>query len=182
MIRSATRRSRRRGASPDAVAGGPHAGDRVGERPEAASDDDFLGDAAVAGLEREASQSRAWDAKPPVLSLKLYPGAERVPSGWLRQPAAYHVSTRKEIVERAIAWRAGLRLSRKSGWIDFAPERVMPADTGGWRVWGRPFVREAVSCRPALAEHPVALEAAEIGALMILLPEAARIDASRPIT
>lgn len=165
----------------------PNAGDGAGDRSDEAQalDDEldaFFGEVNAAVLKRDASEAHVWDARPPVLSSKLFPGAERVPPGWLKQPAQYHVSTRKEIVERAIGWRAGLRLLKEGAWEDFAPERLEPAEPGGWRVWGRPFVREADSGRPVLAEHPVALEAAEIGPLMILLPEAARADVSRPVT
>ncbi|WP_217592332.1 helicase-associated domain-containing protein [Cohnella sp. GbtcB17] len=174
-------------SSPLTDAERPIAGDEADDRSEEAQAldgerDEWFGEVDAAIIKRVASEAQAWDVRPPVLSSKLFPGAERVPPGWLKQPAPYHVSTRKEIVERAIGWSAGLRLMKERAWLDFAPERLMPAEPGGWCVWGRPFVREAGSGRPVLAEHPVALEAAEIGPLVILLPEAAREDASRPVT
>ncbi|MFC3798054.1 helicase-associated domain-containing protein [Cohnella sp. GCM10012308] len=168
----------------DPSIGQPDAGGDKG-RPKSAGrplDDDFFAGGGAAGRAGAAGQACVWDARPPMLSRRLYPGAEGVPVGWLRQPAAYHASTRKELVERAIGWRAGLRLSKDNAWIDFAPERVVPCEEGGWRVWGRPFVREAGSGRPVPDGNPIVLEAGEIGPLMISLPEAERADTSRPIT
>ncbi|MDI4646453.1 hypothetical protein [Cohnella hashimotonis] len=151
---------------------------RFGERP----DNDIFGEGGAADRAIVAEPARVWDARPPTLSNRLYPGAEGVPPGWLRQPAAYHVSTRKELVERAIGWRAGLRLSKGSAWIDFSPERVELCGQGGWRVWGRPFVRTAGSGKPALADSPIVIEAGEIGPLMVSLPDPQRADGARPIT
>lgn len=156
--------------------------ERHDDRYRGAAVDDIFGCAASADRTGAPEQARAWDARPPMLSRKLYPGAEGVPPGWLRQPAAYHTSTRKEITERAVGWRSGLRLSKDGAWMDFAPERVVPAERGGWRVWGRPYVREAGSGKPVLAENPIALEAAEIGQIMIWLPDAERGGDCRPIT
>ncbi|MDG0793374.1 helicase-associated domain-containing protein [Cohnella ginsengisoli] len=155
---------------------------RRDESHDEATHGDFFGCADAAARIDGAGPARSWDAKAPILSRRLYPGADGVPPGWLRQPAAYHASTRKEIVERAIGWRAGLRLSKDGAWIDFVPERVVPDEHGGWRVRGRPFVREAGSGKPVLAENPVDLEALEIGTLMISLPEAEHAEIYRPIT
>ncbi|CAI6022673.1 helicase-associated domain-containing protein [Cohnella sp. JJ-181] len=144
-------------------------------------DEDFFRPAASAYPDPNG-QARIWDARPPLLSRKLYPGADGIPQGWLRQPAAYHASTRRELVERAIGWRAALRLEREGDWIDFAPERVLSAEGGGWRAWGRPFVREAGSGRPICAESPMGIDAAEIGRLMIALPGAERESGAQPTT
>ncbi|MFD2333031.1 helicase-associated domain-containing protein [Cohnella sp. GCM10020058] len=160
-------------------AGGDKGRDKSAGKP---LDDDFFAGADEADRAGAAEQARVWDARPPMLSRRLYPGAEGVPAGWLRQPAAYHASTRKELVERAIGWRTGLRLSKADAWIDFAPERVVLCEQGSWRVWGRPFVREAGSGRPVPAGNPIVLEAGEIGPLMISLPEAERADTTRSIT
>lgn len=116
--------------------------------------------------------SRLWDTSQPVLSRKLYPGAGGIPPGWLNRPAAYHVSTLKEMTERAIAWGAAIRLFKDGEWMDFVPERMRASEGGGWSVWGRPFVREAVTGKPVYSEKPISIGAEEIGRLMIVLPDA----------
>ncbi|MEK0313168.1 hypothetical protein [Cohnella sp. 56] len=176
-----------RGAWTAAGAGDPPPASAAADRPAGG------GDGSPARLARgrspdarrvpaaSASERYVWDSHPPLLSLGLYPGADGIPPGWLRQPALYHASTRRELVERAIGWRAALRLNRSGEWIDLIPERLL---TGGeqWRVEGRSFVREAASGRPICAAGTIALGAEEIGETMILLPGAAPASSERPIS
>jgi len=125
---------------------------------------------------------RLWDARPPMLSRRLYPGADGLPPGWLNRPSAYHASTLKEMVERAIAWGAALRLFKDGEWMDFLPERTKVLEGGGWSMWGKPFVREAMTGKPVYSERPVSIGAEEIGRLMIVLPDAEDKPGIRSIT
>nr|WP_245347200.1 helicase-associated domain-containing protein [Cohnella lubricantis] len=97
---------------------------------------------------------------------ELFPGVESIPSVWLEKPRSYHPSTRREIIERAMAWRTGVRVKRVDGWIEFIPEALVTAD-GSWKVEGT--VR---------TPHPGGTAKVEwsgdsLGELMIELPDGA---------
>jgi len=89
-------------------------------------------------LRRPASSFYEEDRAPPKEE-ELFPGLRDVPAAWLREPRSYHVSTRRELVERAIAWRTGLKLRQENGWVRFVPEKVRPTERG-WAAtgWLRP--------------------------------------------
>lgn len=89
-------------------------------------------------LRRPASSYYEEDHAPPKEE-ELFPGLRDVPAAWLREPRSYHVSTRRELVERAIAWRTGLKLRQETGWVRFVPEKVRPTERG-WAAtgWLRP--------------------------------------------
>lgn len=97
---------------------------------------------------------------------ELFPGVESIPSVWLQQPRSYHPSTRRELIERALAWRTGVRVRRGDRWMDFVPEALAPVD-GGWKVAGR--------IRPPLPGEPARVEwsADSLEELMIELPDGA---------
>ncbi|MBB6671144.1 helicase-associated domain-containing protein [Cohnella nanjingensis] len=117
------------------------------------------------------------DPTPPASPDELFPGLNDVPATWLRQPRAYHASTIRELVERALHWGTALRVRRKTGeegpeWITFVPQAVS-GSSEGWQVSG--LVRGAAdrdaSDRPPAASRAT-LAADGIGELMIVLPEA----------
>lgn len=87
---------------------------------------------------RPASSFYEEDRSPPKEE-ELFPGLGDVPAAWLKEPRSYHVSTRRELVERAIAWRTGLKLRRENDWVRFVPEKVTPTERG-WAAtgWIRP--------------------------------------------
>ncbi|MBB6636444.1 helicase-associated domain-containing protein [Cohnella thailandensis] len=80
---------------------------------------------------------------------ELFPGLPSVPAAWLAQSRSYHVSTRKDMVERALAWRTSLRIGTEEDEIAFIPER-MERRGESWTVVGRARAGNADS--PAKAE------------------------------
>nr|WP_238358140.1 helicase-associated domain-containing protein [Cohnella zeiphila] len=90
------------------------------------------GDGAPRGLSVYEPDDRipAWE--------QLFPGLDSVPPAWLRQTGRYHVSTRRKLVERALAWRTSLqvKLEGEERLGLFVPE-TLEADGDGWRVAGR---------------------------------------------
>ncbi|MCC3372980.1 helicase-associated domain-containing protein [Cohnella sp. REN36] len=119
------------------------------------------------------------DPAPPAGFSELFPGLGEVPAAWLRQPRAYHASTRRELVERAVRWRTAIRVRPSTedggvdGWMTFVPQAV--TGTGErWQVSG--LVRESgfAESGPPPAEVRVTLPADGIGELMIVLPDEAR--------
>lgn len=99
---------------------------------------------------------------------ELFPGIGQVPAAWLRQPRSYHLSTRRQLVERALAWGAGLRVKRGDRWLEFVPEALMPAD-GGWAVRGALLRREPGES--GVAAERLELPGDSLAELMIELPD-----------
>ena len=65
----------------------------------------------------------------------IYPGLHEVPSMWLKECRAYHPSTRKEMVRKALEWKACLKLRRSGEEIVLIPQR-MDGMRGDWAVTG----------------------------------------------
>lgn len=58
-----------------------------------------------------------------------------IPAMWTKQLRAYHPSTRRELVERALEWQSLLQLRMNSVLHSFVPERL-EQQGGGWAVVG----------------------------------------------
>ncbi|WP_019007062.1 helicase-associated domain-containing protein [Cohnella laeviribosi] len=100
---------------------------------------------------------------------ELFPGWDGVPKTWLQKPASYHPSTKRKLIELAIAWRTALRVGNE-GHLTFVPERLEGAEES-WRVRGRIIRRDEVSsAAPDASGGAVALTAEECRELMIVLP------------
>ncbi|WP_144933573.1 helicase-associated domain-containing protein [Paenibacillus sp. 32O-W] len=82
----------------------------------------------------------AWDRWPIDCSIpsadELYPGWREVPLKWFRECHSYHLSTRKEMISRALEWKAALRLASSSEEVLLVPIRILDSE-GKWRVAGR---------------------------------------------
>lgn len=92
----------------------------------------------------------------------LFPGVLDIPSAWLREPKAYHASTREAIVRRAIDWQAAVLVREPGGTRQFVPSGF--ERTGAdWRVRG--YWRDADGGDAAWADKDALAE------VMILLPE-----------
>lgn len=65
----------------------------------------------------------------------LYPELSHIPAAWLKEYRAYHSSTRKEIVEKAIEWKAVLQLRRGGCDYRIAPRKVTES-RGSWCLSG----------------------------------------------
>ncbi len=71
----------------------------------------------------------------------IYPRLQEVPSMWLKDLRSYHASTRKELMQKAIEWRALVLLRRNGGETLFAPRTVRESG-GSWSVSGWDRIRE----------------------------------------
>ncbi|OXM85876.1 helicase-associated domain-containing protein [Paenibacillus rigui] len=65
----------------------------------------------------------------------LYPDLNGIPTGWVRDYRAYHVSTRREMVEKAMEWRAGLQV-RYNGQDHLIAPRKLQETRGTWSMTG----------------------------------------------
>lgn len=54
----------------------------------------------------------------------LYPGLDSIPRMWMEELRSYHESTRKAIVQKAIAYQAWLKVKRNSNVQYIAPEKI----------------------------------------------------------
>ncbi|SFI29604.1 hypothetical protein SAMN02799624_00187 [Paenibacillus sp. UNC496MF] len=73
---------------------------------------------------------------------QLFAGIDEVPSMWLKQFRTYHHSTRRELLEQALSWRATVRLNCEGVATAFIPERIVD-EADGWAVAGyRPDAEE----------------------------------------
>lgn len=95
----------------------------------------------------------------------LYPELSHIPAAWLKEYRTYHSSTRKEIVEKAIEWKAVLQLRRGGCDYRIAPRKVTES-RGSWCLsgWEPPapgdaaaglgsgWPRDAGLAKPAAAE------------------------------
>ncbi|MBD2846175.1 hypothetical protein IDH44_13295 [Paenibacillus sp. IB182496] len=66
-----------------------------------------------------------------------FPGLRDVPPAWLTQLRMYHASTKRELVEQALRWRAPLELRQQGRPLEFVPLRL-DDHAGAWVVLGRP--------------------------------------------
>ncbi|WP_152392302.1 helicase-associated domain-containing protein [Paenibacillus guangzhouensis] len=66
---------------------------------------------------------------------ELFPEIARISPMWLQQLRAYHTSTMKEIIERAMAWQTYIRLGNKTESIVILPHQVW-LNGGAWHLKG----------------------------------------------
>ncbi|WP_135547502.1 helicase-associated domain-containing protein [Paenibacillus cymbidii] len=93
---------------------------------------------------REQASSR--NPKPPDLEIpvpaprdpeRLYPGFGRIPQAWFALCRSYHASTRRRMVEQALAWRTRVKLGAgERQWI-VTPLRIEQEESGGWSIVGQ---------------------------------------------
>nr|WP_301539629.1 helicase-associated domain-containing protein [Paenibacillus sp. NEAU-GSW1] len=74
----------------------------------------------------------------------VFPEMETVPVSWMRQLRAYHYTTRREMIERALKWQSPVQLQMEAGIVAFVPA-LLEADGDGWAVRG--VLRESGECR-----------------------------------
>ncbi|MCA0753924.1 helicase-associated domain-containing protein [Paenibacillus sp. N4] len=60
---------------------------------------------------------------------------DRIPAIWTKQLRAYHHSTRKELIEQALAWQTPVQLRMRQELNEFVPEKLEQKD-GAWAVVG----------------------------------------------
>lgn len=65
-----------------------------------------------------------------------FPQLDKTPAMWLRQMRAYHPSTRREMVERALLWQTPLKLRTEAGAFAFIPGSLEGTGGTNWAVTG----------------------------------------------
>ncbi|WP_274650495.1 helicase-associated domain-containing protein [Paenibacillus humicola] len=86
-------------------------------------------------------------AEPPSLGSLLRGGLEEVPAVWTRQLRAYHPSTCRELLEKALSWRSAVKLNREGDVQLFIPEKL-EEQAGTWAVTGRLDGSECATLQP----------------------------------
>lgn len=77
-----------------------------------------------------------YEADPSIPDLEeLFPGILDIPSVWLREPRAYHASTREALVQRAIGWQASLLVRKEGQARQFVPKAI-ERDGADWSALG----------------------------------------------
>ncbi|GGG89482.1 helicase-associated domain-containing protein [Paenibacillus radicis (ex Gao et al. 2016)] len=64
-----------------------------------------------------------------------FPELERVPVSWVKQFRAYHHSTKREMLERALSWHSPVQLKIEGDLLAFVPDKL-EQDASGWTVSG----------------------------------------------
>ncbi|GIP32924.1 helicase-associated domain-containing protein [Paenibacillus sp. J2TS4] len=66
---------------------------------------------------------------------ELFPEWREVPGKWFRECLSYHLSTRKEIIRKALEWKAALRIASEGDEQTIVPMKLTE-DDNGWRIIG----------------------------------------------
>jgi hypothetical protein len=99
---------------------------------------------------------------------ELFPGMMDIPATWISRPRNYHVSTRKELIQRAINWQVSVQIGQGGNTQIFVPKGFEEAGTN-WRVFGRWRGRSHIGSQK-YDSTTVAVNAEDIAEIMILLP------------
>jgi len=94
-----------------------------GELPEARSGDPAGNPAKGHIYSKAAVQYYGKEGKFPLVE-DVYPGLQEVPSMWLKDCRAYHASTRKQMILKALEWKACLKLRKSGADTVFIPIRL----------------------------------------------------------
>lgn len=77
-----------------------------------------------------------YEADPSIPDLEeLFPGVLDIPSAWVREPRAYHASTREALVQRAIGWQTSLLVRQEGVTKQFVPN-ALERQGDGFRAIG----------------------------------------------
>ncbi|MFC5401834.1 helicase-associated domain-containing protein [Cohnella soli] len=93
----------------------------------------------------------------------MFPGLGDIPASWIAKPRIYHVSTKRQLLEQAIAWETPVYIGREGRSGTFLPSGAIDGE-GGWAVSGRWRTEEGDEVEPAV------IRSGDIGELMIDLP------------
>jgi len=105
-----------------------------------------------------------YEADPSIPELEeLFPGVLDIPSAWIREPRAYHASTREALVQRAIGWQTTLLVRQEGETKQFVP-RALERQSDGFRAIGH--WRGEAGEPPKLAE----VSGYDLAEMMISLP------------
>ncbi|WP_027084207.1 helicase-associated domain-containing protein [Cohnella panacarvi] len=105
-----------------------------------------------------------YEADPSIPAFEdLFPGMLDIPSAWVKEPRAYHASTRESLVQRAISWQTSLLVRREGVTKLFVP-RALERQGDGFRAIGH-WRGEADE-----PQKLVEVSACDLAELMINLP------------
>ncbi|QAY65501.1 hypothetical protein [Paenibacillus protaetiae] len=119
----------------------------------------------AAGLLGSAMELSRYEllVQPPEQRMPLLPQMADIPAMWLGKLRAYHHSTCKELLERAVEWQMPVQLKLKDGLRAFVPEKLLEHADKGWAVKGR--------LRDNGLSKPVVLTPDSWDELKLLVPE-----------
>jgi hypothetical protein len=105
---------------------------------------------------------------------ELFPGMSTIPKTWISQPRAYHASTCKELIQRAIDWQVYVQIQKDGLPQSFIPQILQEEGSrwwviGQWRFESQPGIERRTSSN-------VVIQANEIRELMIVLPPAEELE------
>ncbi|RJX41024.1 hypothetical protein D3P09_03140 [Paenibacillus pinisoli] len=86
--------------------------------------------------EPQPLQHFALDLALPAYSVTLLPCMDQVPAAWWRQLRSYHASTRKELIQQAVAMETAVQLKLAGELRQFVPERI-ELRGAQWAVTGK---------------------------------------------
>lgn len=123
-------------------------------------------DEAIGKREQAGSRKPRWPALETNVSSAgdpelLYPGLSRIPQAWFAQCRNYHASTRRRMIEQALAWRTRVKLDAGDRQWMVAPLRIQEEEGSGWAMIGR--LRDG-------GEQPVELRQEQWERMQIMLP------------
>ncbi|BBI34547.1 helicase-associated domain-containing protein [Cohnella abietis] len=105
---------------------------------------------------------------------ELFPGMSSIPTAWLSSSRAYHWSTSRELMQRAIQWQASVQMEHGGERKTFVPHAI-EEEEARWSVLGHwRSVSDFDSKGSGL--RPVKIRVEEIDELMIVLPSLAYIE------
>lgn len=96
----------------------------------------------------------------------LFPGVSDIPAAWIRQPRSYHLSTRKELIQRAISWQTSLQIRRDGSSQTFVP-KALEEEGPECHVLGQWRNETDAELHPV---ESVRVKPAQFDEMMILLP------------
>ncbi|WP_239617213.1 helicase-associated domain-containing protein [Cohnella mopanensis] len=108
---------------------------------------------------------------------ELFPGLSDIPATWLLKPRTYHLSTRKELLQQAINWKASVQVEQKGSTGLFVPNELR-VEGAKWSVigqWRQKFSDDNIITLNSHAEN-VEVSADEMEGVMIVLPSLEEIE------
>jgi hypothetical protein len=105
---------------------------------------------------------------------ELFPGVSNIPTNWISQLRAYHASTRKELIQRAIDWQVSVQIRHNGSVNTFIP-KLLEENGSKWQAigyWKNPDVIDELRHNHQTA----AIQADEITEMMIMLPSLEELE------
>jgi hypothetical protein len=105
---------------------------------------------------------------------ELFPGVSNIPASWISQPRAYHASTRRELIQRAIDWQVSVQIRHNGSVNTFIP-KALEEKGSKWQAFGHWKNLDVIEI-PRHNHQTVAVQADDITEMMILLPSLKELE------